>query len=61
MPMGMEANLEWLAMRDGDYGAMVHGGIEKHPDDPSMCVVETWHRKDKLEKMGWEGFTAEQL
>ena len=61
LPLGFKTNLEMLAIQEGDYGAITDTWVEPCHNDPSMVKVGVMHRVDELEKMGWEGFPAEQL
>ena len=58
MPLGLEANMQMLAIRDADYGAILDSSIEPCLDDPSMVNIVTKMRVDTLDTIGWKGFTA---
>ncbi|KAK5711682.1 hypothetical protein LTR17_018263 [Elasticomyces elasticus] len=60
-PLGLEAHVEYLAATEGDYGAVKDMCIEPCPGDPSMVNVRYMKKVEKLERLGWEGFSADQL
>ena len=61
MPLGLEPNLQLLAIGSADYGAIIDSSFEPCPDDPSMVRLTTKKRVDTLETIGWKGFTAANI
>lgn len=59
MPLGLEANLEYRAIHQADYGAIMDTWVEPCQDDPSMVTIQYVKRIDELEKRGWKGFSAD--
>ena len=58
MPPGLEANLEYLAIKHADFGAVRDSWIKPCPDDPSKVKVVVNRQSDKLDEMAWKGFTS---
>lgn len=58
---GLEANLEYLAIHDADYGAITDTWIQPCHDDRSMVTIDYMKKIDKLEEVGWKDFTADDL
>ncbi|KAK0787310.1 hypothetical protein LTR91_022443 [Friedmanniomyces endolithicus] len=61
LPPGLEMNLEYLTVYNADYGAITDTWVEPCHDNPSMVTVGYMRRVDELQKVGWKGFSAEQL
>jgi hypothetical protein len=53
--------IDILATEEGDYGARISRGVRKDPNNPNMIIIEGDRRIDTLERMGWEGFSSQQL
>jgi hypothetical protein len=53
--------IDILAVEESDYGARISRGVRKDPNDPTMIIIKEDRRIDTLEKMGWEGFSSQQL
>lgn len=50
LPPGLEANLEYLAIRDADYGAVTDTWIEPCHNDPSMVTIGCMKRIDERKR-----------
>ena len=61
MPCGLEANLDYIAIHEADYGATRNHKIVEHSPPDSMVTIELERKVDPSEALGWEGFTSENM
>lgn len=60
-PSGLRAMLDYLAITECDDGAIRDVQFSQNQDDPDMVTVSYLQKISQLEKMGWEGFSSDQL
>ena len=61
MPLGLESNLEYLAITDGDYDATRNSRVEPCLDDPTKVTIVCERKINELDRIGWKGFTSANL
>jgi len=61
MPLGLEPNLEYMTIHDADFGATRNHKMSPDPSNSSMVVIECERRKEKLDELGWAGFSSANI